>query len=191
MPPGRSAHELNRDYVDLLAKCRPGKLPPELDDELRAFHRFVQRQTHHLARWPGLLFPLAIAQPEDSPVRAAAQSREEQALYPDGFWLRRLNPPPTDPNPALLRVLEGHTDGVSSVALSADGRHAVSGSSDRTLRYWDLQTGGCVALFPCDCLITCVALTLKPPWTVWAGDKRGNVYFFRIEEPVRRRGSRS
>jgi small GTP-binding protein len=37
------------------------------------------------------------------------------------------------------RVLEGHTDLVSSVALSADGKRAVSGSVDNTVRVWDLD----------------------------------------------------
>ncbi|MFC1707227.1 WD40 repeat domain-containing protein, partial [Planctomycetota bacterium] len=38
--------------------------------------------------------------------------------------------------------LKGHEDRISSGALSANGRFAVSGSRDRTLRLWDLETGG-------------------------------------------------
>ena len=38
--------------------------------------------------------------------------------------------------------LQGHTDSVSSVAFSPDGRHIVSGSFDKTIRVWDVQTGG-------------------------------------------------
>ena len=41
----------------------------------------------------------------------------------------------------LLRTLTGHEDGVSAVAMTPDGRHALSGSRDRTLRLWDLATG--------------------------------------------------
>jgi serine/threonine protein kinase len=37
--------------------------------------------------------------------------------------------------------LAGHTNAVRSIAVSRDGRQAVSGSDDRTLRLWDLQRG--------------------------------------------------
>ena len=37
---------------------------------------------------------------------------------------------------------QGHTSSVWSVAFSPDGRHIVSGSSDRTIQLWDAQTGG-------------------------------------------------
>jgi WD40 repeat protein len=40
----------------------------------------------------------------------------------------------------LLR-LTGHNDAVRCVAASVDGRHALTGSDDRTLRLWDLGTG--------------------------------------------------
>ncbi len=41
----------------------------------------------------------------------------------------------------LLRVLKGHPAHVSSVAISKNGKYAISGSEDRTLKYWNLQTG--------------------------------------------------
>jgi hypothetical protein len=40
-----------------------------------------------------------------------------------------------------LLTLKGHTESVSSVAISPDGRRIVSGSNDRTLKIWDADTG--------------------------------------------------
>ena len=39
------------------------------------------------------------------------------------------------------RTLEGHASHVYSVAVTADGRRAVSASGDRTLTVWDLESG--------------------------------------------------
>jgi small GTP-binding protein len=44
------------------------------------------------------------------------------------------------------RVLRDHTDWVRSVAMTADGRRAVSGSNDCTVRVWDLDAGTCSAV---------------------------------------------
>jgi small GTP-binding protein len=43
-----------------------------------------------------------------------------------------------------LRVLEGHSARVLSVAWSPNGRRAVSGAADKTVRLWDVETGGCL-----------------------------------------------
>jgi WD40 repeat protein len=42
---------------------------------------------------------------------------------------------------AEVRRLEGHTSGVNTVKVLPDGRRAISGGGDRTLRLWDLETG--------------------------------------------------
>jgi WD40 repeat protein/3',5'-cyclic AMP phosphodiesterase CpdA len=41
----------------------------------------------------------------------------------------------------LLRVLEGHSSGVTSVSWSPDGTRLASGSNDKTLRLWEAGTG--------------------------------------------------
>jgi WD40 repeat protein len=41
----------------------------------------------------------------------------------------------------LVRTFEGHTDAIDTVRFSPDGRYALSGSHDRSIRIWDLQTG--------------------------------------------------
>jgi WD40 repeat protein/serine/threonine protein kinase/endogenous inhibitor of DNA gyrase (YacG/DUF329 family) len=56
-------------------------------------------------------------------------------------WIRPLIPSLTPPGGPLIRTFKGHTAWVHSVALTSDGRFAVSGSWDCTLRVWDLQHG--------------------------------------------------
>ena len=46
-----------------------------------------------------------------------------------------------------VRKFEGHTDNVYSVAFSPDGRYALSGSGDETMRLWDISTGKEVRTF--------------------------------------------
>lgn len=41
----------------------------------------------------------------------------------------------------VLHVLTGHTNSVTSVGATADGRYALSASTDSTVRVWDLATG--------------------------------------------------
>ena len=42
---------------------------------------------------------------------------------------------------SLKRIFSGHHGGVYSIAITPDGKLAVSGSSDKTVRIWDIQTG--------------------------------------------------
>ncbi|MCV3215540.1 hypothetical protein OGM63_18820, partial [Plectonema radiosum NIES-515] len=46
-----------------------------------------------------------------------------------------------------ISIFRGHTDGVTSVCLSADNRFALSGSADSTLKLWDVVTEICLRTF--------------------------------------------
>ena len=46
-----------------------------------------------------------------------------------------------------LKILSGHQGGVSSVAVTSDGRFVLTGSWDKTLRLWELATGRCLRVF--------------------------------------------
>ncbi|MGD2217618.1 MAG: hypothetical protein PVJ64_12760, partial [Gemmatimonadales bacterium] len=56
-------------------------------------------------------------------------------------WLRPLFATLTTPGGPLLRTLEGRTAEVGAVAVTPDGRRAISGSADGTLALWDLERG--------------------------------------------------
>ncbi|MFB2969678.1 WD40 repeat domain-containing protein [Aerosakkonema sp. BLCC-F183] len=58
----------------------------------------------------------------------------------DSPWLRPLTASLVSPGGVLLRTFTGHISAVNAVAITPDGRRFVSGSSDRTLKVWDLQT---------------------------------------------------
>ena len=56
-------------------------------------------------------------------------------------WLRPLTSTLPPPGQSLQRTLSGHEYSVNSVAVTPDGRFAISGSDDNTLKVWDLDTG--------------------------------------------------
>jgi WD40 repeat protein len=108
------------------------------------FH-FARGQASVLGLYPELFFQQAFNEAEDSPVSRSARGRVGTAEEP-GRWLGWENRPREWVPPACLMVLRGHPNAVFSVAVCADGRAAVSGSDDRTLRVWDLSGGRCTAV---------------------------------------------
>lgn len=70
--------------------------------------------------------------------------------------------------------------GVRSVALSADGKRALSGSDDNTLKVWGLQSGKVIAQFTGESAILCCAITSDGK-TIAAGEQSGWVHFLRLE----------
>ncbi len=65
-----------------------------------------------------------------------------------------------------------------AVALSGDGKTAVSGSEDNTLKVWDVARGACLASFTADGALLSVALRGD---RVFAGDRFGHVHLFALK----------
>ena len=78
------------------------------------------------------------------------------------------------------RTLEGHQDWVFAVAITPDGRRVVSGSQDKTLTVWDLETGALICTFNCEGCLYCAAVA-PDGRTFVASDAAGRVYFLRLE----------
>jgi len=59
----------------------------------------------------------------------------------DKSWIRPLKPCLMQFDTGLLFTLAGHSDKVNAVAITSDGKKAVSGSADKTLKVWDIENG--------------------------------------------------
>lgn len=66
------------------------------------------------------------------------------------------------------------------MSVTPDGRLAVSGSHDETLKAWDLEKGEEIASFSEEAVIVAVALGSGGK-TLIAGDSSGRVHFLRLE----------
>jgi WD40 repeat protein len=77
-----------------------------------------------------------------------------------------------------VRTLKGHRSSVNGVAITPDGRRAVSASQDNTLRVWDLESGKELALLTADSPTASCAVSLDA-WTIVAGDATGNIHILK------------
>jgi len=83
-------------------------------------------------------------------------------------------------NLRALGTLEGHSDSVNGVAVTPDGRRAVSASDDKTLKVWDLESGRTLVGLHCDAIVECC--TFAGARNIIAGDDRGRLHFLLLEE---------
>ena len=126
-------HDLQLDYLRVRWPDR---------DALRLIHGALRLSMHVLAqdaaqfasqmvgRLLGLRDKLGVAKFVDEITAAAPRP-----------WIRPLHPCLDSPGGPLLRTLAGHSDDVYGVAVTPDGKRAVSASGDNTLKVWDLETG--------------------------------------------------
>jgi WD40 repeat protein len=109
-------------------------------ERVRAWEHFVSNHSVALPSGREPAFLTAYNSVDSGPVADALEDRLRKGNGPAG-WLRLTNRLPFFLRPACLRTLEGHTKAVHGVAMTPNGRRAVSGASDGTLRVWDLETG--------------------------------------------------
>ena len=132
--------DLDLDYEALLRDAPESEL---LDcHALRLIHGALRLSLHVLAKDPDQFAPQMVGRllpyEERAPLRRFTDAVAQGVDRP---WLRPLQPALHPPGASLVRTLDGHTDWVRGVALSRDGRRAVSASQDETLKVWDVETG--------------------------------------------------
>jgi len=111
------------------------------DEDLSPIQGAIRLSAHVLSRnpeqLPGQLTGRLVGV-QISSVESLIMQIPTRITYP---WLRPLAGSLASPGGPLIRTLQGHTGGVGTVAISQDGRRAISGSEDRTLKLWDLEKG--------------------------------------------------
>ncbi|MEK8017711.1 MAG: BACON domain-containing carbohydrate-binding protein, partial [Candidatus Parabeggiatoa sp.] len=77
--------------------------------------------------------------------------RSPRIFYPTLFalllWLLPLASAISETVTEPIRTFQGHSDSVFSVAFSPDGKKALSGSTDHTLKLWDIASGQLIRTF--------------------------------------------
>ena len=132
--------EVTEDFAALV----PEELLQVRRETVESWQQFHDGAAHCLRRL-GVrpereLLQRAVAHADESPITRGA----EVWLGRHGskhWWFRKLGRPHSLMRNACLRVLEGHTDEITSVSAHMDGRRVVSGSRDDTVRVWDVDTG--------------------------------------------------
>jgi WD40 repeat protein len=120
-------------------------LPEEAD--LRLVQSAIRLSAHVLARdhrqFAGQLTGRLLGNPAPN-IRALLQGAAESRAWP---WLRPLVASLHPPGGPMVRTFEGHMCWVHAVALTPDGRYAISASGDGTLRVWDLENNRPARIF--------------------------------------------
>ena len=121
-------------------------------DRIRTFSQFVIAESHILLKvgsMPNFCIQHAYNYARSGPVAVAAEHLIDTEDVGVLLLLPSTHRSEYNPHPALLKTieintLEGHTDGGFSVSITPDGKTAVSGSEDNTLRVWDIESGQCL-----------------------------------------------
>jgi WD40 repeat protein len=129
---------------------------------------------------------------EDGPLRLWELTVRRVRESTRGLWAQAFDDDPPDPDDWVvvdkwegqcLHTFAGHAGAVNALAVLPDGRRALSGSDDRTLRLWALEEGRSLAVFPFDQPVASLAFSALL-CAVVVGLADGSVLFFRLEEPT-------
>jgi hypothetical protein len=83
-----------------------------------------------------------------------------------------------------LYTLEGHTAGVTAVAISADARIAISGSRDRTLCVWDLEAREVMMSVRSRSLVYAIAISPDSRYFTVKGDRALRAWDLRTGQQI-------
>ena len=80
----------------------------------------------------------------------------------------------------ILHTLKGHYARISTIAISPEGKYAVSGSYDMNLIAWDMSTGKRIATFIGESEVTACAIVPGRNIIV-SGEHSGKIHILHLE----------
>jgi WD40 repeat protein len=135
-----------------------------LSERLHSFSLFVSQECNGLLKYSaskGFTIQQAYNSAISGYVAKAAEELIEMNTSSNVLLLHEKSMRPDhNINPAEIATLAGHEEEVKCVCISADGETAVSGSSDQTIRIWNIERGECLKTIQGKLgWIKCLALT--------------------------------
>ena len=141
------------------------------DRDFRLLARALEQSAHILAKDPAALRGQLYGRLMGISSPVLEEFLEQIRVVADeGAWLRPLQPGLTPADSPLVRTFQIPGRGFSALALTSDGRWAVSGSDDGAVRLWDLQGQESRELGRHGSWVRSVALTSDGRWAVSGSD---------------------
>jgi len=129
-------------FAEAMEKCLEGRV--------ELFFQFVRECASaiaHAKEFPTVVVEQALRRSKTGIVASVAKKISDKWDRDKKPYLRYLEYSREEKvasRPYTLLNLEGHSSGVYHVALTPDGKRAVSASWDNTLKVWDLESGACL-----------------------------------------------
>ena len=79
-----------------------------------------------------------------------------------------------------LHIYEGHSNKIYSIALSADGKHVISGGFDHTIRVWEVESGRCLKIIRTPHVVESIVY-MPDGRSAISGHFDGNIYRWDLE----------